>query len=102
MTKTTSRVRAYGLAGARAMDAKEKRMDRMKRDLRHGGDVGCGGIRHPFNCLCYDCLFGEVAEARLLVDNPRPFSHTPPQSESWQYAKRGRVALSSGGHRLSV
>lgn len=69
--------RRYGLAGARALMAKEKRVARYRERLKTGKPLltGRGNQRgmaiHPADCPCYDCLWGDIAEAKRPAVKPQ-------------------------------
>ena len=78
-----------GPAGARAIATRKKRQLRMKNCLRAGQPVNCGGTRHPADCPCYDCLYGEVAAMKKAI-------HTPfdVHGQAEQFHRTGRVRRS--------
>lgn len=62
----TSRLR-LGREGYRAMERNEKRWERARVQIRKGASVYHDGLRHPSDCPCYDCSYGQIAEWKRAV-----------------------------------
>lgn len=89
------RIMTLGREAACAIESRKRRLQRAAASIRAGRPVIYQNLAHPPTCPCYDCLYGEVAEARERVRYPsRPVEADVRlyQAENFCYAKRGKMA----------
>lgn len=101
-------VALYGLSAWRERARNAKQIQRLRLRMRglsttgrpldptKAKTIGHGGAKHPLDCVCYDCLWGNVARMKRIASGRDEGVY---EADAPAAARSGRVARSTGRRR---